>query len=70
MHAWTLAWQGIGLDGFSAGSGAKITLLETGDEVRWRAEGNQLRVQLPDALRFKLPERQAYVLKMAGVKAS
>ena len=62
--------QGIDLNGFSAGSGAKITLLETGDELKWRSEGSQIRLQMPDALRFKLPGRQAYVVKMAGVRVS
>jgi len=61
--------QRITLDGFSAPSGAKISLLETGDELKWRQAGNQLQIILPDALRFKLPGRQAYVLKMAGVRA-
>ncbi len=62
--------RGIGLNGFAAAPGAKITMLETGDELRWRSEGNGVRVDLPDSLRLKLPEREAYVLKMAGVKAT
>jgi len=59
--------QGLTLDGFNAPSGAKISLLETGDELKWRQTGSQLQITLPDALRFKLRARQAYVLKMAGV---
>ena len=62
-------WPGpeLTLDGFSAPSAAKITWLETGDELKWRQSGNRLQIALPDTLRFKLPVRQAYVLKMAGV---
>jgi alpha-L-fucosidase len=60
--------QGISFDAMAAAAGAKLTLLETGDELHWRAEGSQLHVLLPQTLRYKLPSRQAYVLKMSGVK--
>lgn len=55
------------LNNFGAGSGSKITLLETGDELKYATRGQQLAVSVPDSLRLKLPRRQAYVLKMAGV---
>jgi len=60
--------QGIALEGLTAASGSKITLLETGDPLSFRAEGNQLHISIPAGLRNKLPNRQAYVLKLAGVK--
>jgi len=55
------------LNNVAAGSGAKISLLETGDELKWRTQGQQLIVEIPAALRSKLGFRQAYVLKMTGV---
>lgn len=55
------------LNDFSAGSGSKITFLETGDELKWSARGRQIVANVPGLLRMKLPHRQAYVLKMAGV---
>jgi alpha-L-fucosidase len=49
---------------------AKITLLETGNPVEWRADGAQLIVKLAPELRWRVPPRPAYVLKMAGVKGT
>jgi alpha-L-fucosidase len=46
---------------------AKVTLLETGDELRWQLQGSRLRVEVPESLRSKLPQREAYVFKMVGV---
>lgn len=57
----------ISFNNFGAGSGSKVTLLETGDELKWSTRGRQLVVNVPGLLRAKLPPRQAYVLKMAGV---
>ena len=58
------------LNGFNAPSGAKATLLETRDELKWNQEGSQLRIEVPRALDGKLPRREVYVLKLAGVKAA
>jgi len=58
--------QGVTLNAITASSDARVTLLETGDQLRWRPEGNQLYILLPDALRSKLPMRQAYVVKITG----
>jgi len=55
------------LNNFGAGSGAKVSLLETGDDLKWRSHGRQLVIDVPAALRKKLPYRHAYVLKMTGV---
>jgi alpha-L-fucosidase len=56
------------LDGMAAPSGSKITLLETGDELQWRADGSRLRITVPESLQSRAPVRAAYVLKMNGVK--
>ena len=48
---------------------SKFILLETGDELPWRAQVRQLAIQWPARLRDKLPLRQAYVVKMAGVES-
>jgi alpha-L-fucosidase len=58
----------VALKGFQAPSSAKITLLETGDELQWKADGGELTVSVPEQLRSKLPVRQLYTLKLAGVK--
>jgi alpha-L-fucosidase len=55
------------LSNIAAGSGSKISLLETGDELKSQMRGRQLVIEVPAALRTKLPHRQAYVLKMTGV---
>jgi alpha-L-fucosidase len=52
------------LDGVAARPGSRITLLETADDLRWRMDGDRLRVIVPDALRAKMPSRQAYVVKL------
>jgi alpha-L-fucosidase len=59
----------IALRNLAAPSGSRIVLLETGDELRWRAQGNNVVVTLPESIRSKLPPRHAYVLRMTGVKS-
>ena len=54
----------------AARSESKISLLETGDQLEWRPQGQHIAVIIPEALRAKLPCRQAYVVKMQGVKSS
>lgn len=49
---------------------ATITLLETGEPVPFKTQEKQIVVTLPPGLRWRLPGRQAYVLKMMGVKAA
>jgi alpha-L-fucosidase len=61
--------QAIVLDGLSAAQGAKVTLLETGDTLRAQPDGTRLRIDVPPSLRSKLPFRNAYVLKMDGVRS-
>jgi hypothetical protein len=58
----------IMLDRMVANAGEKITLLESGDVLRSRARGNRLEIEVPDKLLSRLPDRPAYVIKMAGVK--
>lgn len=55
------------LNNIAAGSGAKIRVLETGAELKWRTEGRRLLVTIPAALQTKLEDQPAYVLKMTGV---
>ena len=59
----------ITLRGISGASTAKVTLLETGDVLQSTSQGDSLAVLVPTELRFKVPYRQAYVLKVSGVKA-
>jgi alpha-L-fucosidase len=58
------------LESMIAGAGAKITLLESGDELQWRVEGTRVRVEVPESVRSKLPYREVYALKMAGFSRS
>jgi alpha-L-fucosidase len=60
----------VELSGVHAMGGAKVSLLETGDALPWRAMGSTLRIELPQQLHSKLPHRQAYVVKMQGVQVS
>jgi len=59
----------IALRGMTAGAGAKVTLLGTGEPLPFRASGSQLMVEVQPELRFKMPERNLYTLKLTGVKA-
>jgi alpha-L-fucosidase len=54
----------------TAADGARITLLENGAELKWRAEGGNLRVDIPGETRAKLPSRPLYTLKLSGVQAT
>jgi alpha-L-fucosidase len=56
------------LNGVTAGSNAKMTLLETGGDLKWRLDGTRLRIEIPATLRAQIPFRDAYVVKMAGAK--
>jgi alpha-L-fucosidase len=58
------------LEGIPVASGAKITLLASGDELRWQPEGSRLRIEAPESLRSKIPYSDVYVLKIAGVGSS
>jgi len=60
--------KSVVLKGFQAPSDAKITLLETGNDLQWKASGGELTVSLPEELRSKLPVRELYTLKLTGVK--
>ncbi len=54
----------------AAAPDARVTLLETGNPVESRVDGTQLIVKLPLELRWRTPDRPAYVLKMTGVKSA
>jgi alpha-L-fucosidase len=58
----------IMLDSMVANAGEKITLLESGDVLHSRARGDRLEIEVPDKLLCRLPDRPAYVIKMAGVR--
>jgi hypothetical protein len=60
--------KSVSLKGFQAPSDAKITMLETGNELHWKANGRELSISMPESLRNKLPARELYTLKLAGVK--
>jgi alpha-L-fucosidase len=55
----------------AAGSaGSKMSLLETGDDLQWRAQGKNLVISIPQKLRSKVASQQAYVISMHGVKTT
>lgn len=60
----------VELEGVHAPAGSKVTLLETGDTLSWNAAGSNLRIDVPQRLRSKLPFRQAYVIKMQGARVA
>jgi alpha-L-fucosidase len=60
--------RGITLTGVPASSDVKVTWLETGDPIAARADGDKLVIEQPDSLLGKVPFRQCYVLKIAGVR--
>ncbi len=51
------------------GGSATMTLLETGDAISWKPQGNSAELSMPSDLRMKLPERTLYTIKISGVKA-
>jgi alpha-L-fucosidase len=61
--------QTLVLDGVGGSSTAQITLLETGDALKFSTSGKQTTVTVPSELRTKLPERQLYTLKLSGFKS-
>jgi len=58
----------VSLNGITGSSDAKVTMLETGDECRWKASGSRIEIQLPESTRNKLPARQLYTMKLEGMK--
>ena len=56
----------IVLDNIQVSPGAQITVLQTGEAVRWSAAGNGLRITTPDTIGTTLPFEEAYVLKIPG----
>lgn len=46
----------------------RITLLETGEDVRWTSQGKRITLDVPEQLVAKLPARQAYTFKITGAK--
>jgi alpha-L-fucosidase len=56
------------LNGLGGPSHAKATMLETGEECRWKTKGGSIEVQLPESTRNKLPFRQIYTIKLTGFK--
>ena len=70
IYAMLPRWQenAVVLKGFTAPSEAKVTVLETGDELEWKASGQELTITMPEAVRTKLPVRELFALKLAGAK--
>jgi alpha-L-fucosidase len=68
LYAMLPRWpeQEITLEGLTAPAAAKVVLLETGDNLPFRSSGPQLTVTVPSALRFKMPHRHLYTLKLTG----
>ncbi len=54
----------IVLDDIEAPSGTRVTLLETGEDIRWTAQTNGMTLHMPDSI----PSRQAYTFKIAGAR--
>lgn len=55
---------------FSANANSRITLLGMDQELRHHAQGGELIVVVPEALRSRVPQQHAYVLKITGVSGS
>ncbi len=53
-----------------ARAGVRVSLLETGEQLRSEATANGIAVSFPASLRAKLPFRHAYTLKLSGALAS
>ena len=53
------------LDGISGG---RVALLETGQPLEAAAEGNSLRIKIPDGVAASLPQREAYTIKIMGAR--
>ena len=62
--------ESLALAGWNAKSGAKVSLLETGAELKHRVAGQQLVIETPSNLRATVPDRPAYVIKMTGVSSA
>jgi alpha-L-fucosidase len=60
--------QQVVIDDIEAPAGARVTLLETGQEVASSMEGRRLTIRVPDSLAATLPNRQAYAFKIAGAR--
>jgi alpha-L-fucosidase len=60
--------RGITLAGVPASSDVKVTWLETGAPLAARPDGDKLVIEQPDSLLGKVPFRQCYVFKIAGVR--
>jgi alpha-L-fucosidase len=58
----------LGFNDIQAQGQVRVTLLEGGQALASKQQGDQLRVSVPAALAASLPARQAYVLKIAGAK--
>jgi alpha-L-fucosidase len=58
----------IAIDDVQAPDGLRVTLLEGGQAAPARLDGAQLRIAVPDRLAASLPDRQAYVFKIAGAR--
>jgi alpha-L-fucosidase len=71
LYAMLPRWpeQQVTLLGLSAPGAAKVVLLETGDNLTFSSNGPELTVTVPPALRFKMPQRHLYTLKLTGFRA-
>jgi len=56
------------LEDIDAHNGVRVTLLEGGQQLESKHQGNRLTIAIPDGLSTSLPVRQAYVLKLAGAR--
>jgi len=56
------------IDDVQAPGGARVTLLEGGQNLESAVAGKQLRIHIPEALSANLPARQAYTFKLTGVR--
>jgi alpha-L-fucosidase len=56
-------WPGarVEFNDLEARADAKITMLETGQTLKWRREGSRISVEMPE----RTEAREAYVLKIA-----
>ncbi len=68
LYAMLPSWpeNEVVLQNFPAKEGAKVTMLETGDDLPFHSNGPELTVTVEPSIRFKMPQRDLYTLKLVG----
>jgi alpha-L-fucosidase len=70
VYAISLVWPGkeLALSEPKPASDTVVTMLGRKEQLKWRLEGNKMRIEVPQLSIDELPSRHAYVFKITGVK--